>query len=481
MTGSPSGWASTTIGEIADYVQRGRGPTYAPRSTFPVVNQKCIRWDGVDPEHLKFIDESTRSQWALERHLKRGDVLWNSTGTGTLGRAAVFEGLPGFESAVVDSHVTIVRSTKIEPRFIYYWIRGPAVQGRLEEMQAGSTNQVELPRSEVIATKLPLPPLNEQRRIIAKLDAIFEQTRAAKARLNRLPALLDKLKRSILAAACAARRSNESGADEIPSTWRWVTLQDLVATGGIFDGARDHGSGTAVAQNLRTADYTESGVRVIRLENLAHLTFIEEKRTFISEEKFIGLKQNEVREGDLLFGSFIDEQVRVCRLPRLGVPAIAKADCFCVRPDLEKVLPEYLLLQLACQRTRDSIESQAHGLGRLRITTKQLRAIRVPLCSMSEQQQIVDKVTSQFFLADQMLRRVQTGIQRIDEVERAALAKAFRGELVKQDPIDEPASALLERIRALVDMGTEEGAAKPRGRVARAKSQGRTALAETES
>ena len=170
MNGLPPGWARSTIGDVANYVQRGRGPIYAPLSNLPIINQKCIRWHGVEAEHIKFVDEKTRDQWSSDRILRPGDVLWNSTGTGTLGRAAIFDGLPGFKEVVVDSHVTIVRVTVSEPKYVHYWIRSPTVQGRLEQMQAGSTNQVELPRAEVVATELPLAPLNEQGRIVSKLE-----------------------------------------------------------------------------------------------------------------------------------------------------------------------------------------------------------------------------------------------------------------------------------------------------------------------
>jgi len=465
----PTHWRWATFSDVARVAADLVDPTQTPHAPHIAPNH-IESWTGTLLPYKTIGEDGMTS---AKHRFHKGQILYSKIRP-YLAKVALasFDGLCSADMYPIE--------TDLEPAFLLRWMLTPTFTNEASSSQ-GRTVLPKINRDALARLHVPVAPPNEQRRIVAKLDAIFEQTRAAKARLELLPALLDKLKRSILAAGGTPRLYFESGVDEIPSTWRWETLQDLVVAGGIFDGARDHGSGTAVAQNLRTADYTESGVRVIRLENLAHLTFIEEKRTFISAEKFNGLKQNEVREGDLLFGSFIDEQVRVCRLPRLDAPAIAKADCFCVRPDLEKVLPEYLLLQLACQRTRDSIESQAHGLGRLRITTKQLRAIRVPLCSMSEQQQIVDKVTSQFSLADHMLRRIQTGIQQINEVERAALAKAFRGELVEQDPRDEPASALLERLRAVVNTHTNEGAANPRGRVTRAKSQDRTALAETES
>jgi type I restriction enzyme S subunit len=204
-------------------------------------------------------------------------------------------------------------------------------------------------------------------------------------------------------------------------------------------------------------------VRVIRLENLAHLAFIGNKRTYISEEKYIGLKQNAVVEGDILFGSFVEDTVRVCLVPPLDTPAITKADCFCVRTRPDLVMRDYLVLQLASTSTHDSLIEEVHGATRPRITTKQLRALRVPLCSMQEQREIVGRVSALFALADSIERRLAIAIARTDKLPQAILAKAFRGELVpteaelaRAEGRDyEPASALLERIR------TEREAAGP--------------------
>jgi len=92
-----------------------------------------------------------------------------------------------FDRIVVDSHVTIVRAgTAVEPAYLYNFIRSPAIQDKIEDMQSGSTNQVELNRSEIIATRVPLPPLPEQRRIVAKVDGLTARTARARKELDRI-------------------------------------------------------------------------------------------------------------------------------------------------------------------------------------------------------------------------------------------------------------------------------------------------------
>ncbi len=197
----PGGWTWRTIEEVAAYVQRGKSPKYVATSALPVVNQKCVRWHGVEAEHLKFVDPEQWSAWADERTLRDGDILWNSTGTGTIGRAALYRPLAGFQRVVADSHVTVVRLREGLPEYVHQWIKSPTLQGRIDAMQNGSTNQVELARSEVLATAVPWAPVEEQRRIVAKLDALQSRSRRARQALDAVPPLLEKLRQSILAAA----------------------------------------------------------------------------------------------------------------------------------------------------------------------------------------------------------------------------------------------------------------------------------------
>ena len=171
----PTNWTIATIEDIAAYVQRGKSPKYADRSELPVINQKCIRWHGIEKGFVKFVHDSQIAKWDEIRYLKKGDLLWNSTGTGTIGRACLYK--DEFPQAVVDSHVTIVRADQraIEPRYLRLFVMSPLVQEHFEEMQSGSTNQVELSRVAILEKELPLAPINEQRRIAEKVETLFAQ------------------------------------------------------------------------------------------------------------------------------------------------------------------------------------------------------------------------------------------------------------------------------------------------------------------
>jgi type I restriction enzyme S subunit len=190
-----------TIGDLAEYVNRGRAPSYVDESAMPVINQRCIRWHGIEFDYVKYTDDSKAKNLAEEQFLKSGDVLWNSTGTGTIGRATVFRPTARFSRWVVDTHVTIVRSTHYVPELLYYWIASAEIQNQIGEMQLGSTNQVELSRERVLNTLVPVPPRSEQERIVAKIDELFSELDAGVASLKRARALLKKYRQAVLKAA----------------------------------------------------------------------------------------------------------------------------------------------------------------------------------------------------------------------------------------------------------------------------------------
>ena len=105
------------------------------------------------------------------RFLREGDLLWNSTGTGTIGRVIRLIDPP--ERLVCDSHVTVVRCLLVSPEYIRTWLRTGNVYGLIEERAAGSTNQVELTAQMAFNQVVPLPPLAEQHRIVAKVDELM--------------------------------------------------------------------------------------------------------------------------------------------------------------------------------------------------------------------------------------------------------------------------------------------------------------------
>ena len=171
----PSNWAWVRLDDICSFIHRGKSPKYSPIKKYPVVAQKCNQWDGFSIEKAKFIDPQSISSYNDEYFLQDRDLMWNSTGLGTLGRMAIYYTiLNPYELAVADSHVTVIRpyKTYIVSEYLYYYFASNTVQSVIEDKSDGSTKQKELATKTVKAYLVPIPPFAEQQRIVQKIKSV---------------------------------------------------------------------------------------------------------------------------------------------------------------------------------------------------------------------------------------------------------------------------------------------------------------------
>ncbi|VKH89554.1 restriction endonuclease S subunit [Streptococcus pneumoniae] len=217
----PDTWEWVRLNDITSYIQRGKSPKYSNIPIYPVIAQKCNQWSGFSIDLARFIDPETVHSYQKERLLRDGDLMWNSTGLGTLGRLAIYhENKNPYGWAVADSHVTVIRvlSGFINCHFIYNFLSSPIVQSVIEEKASGSTKQKELLTKTIKEYLIPLPPLAEQQRIIEAIESALEKVDEYAESYNRLEQLdkkfPDKLKKSILQYAMQGKLVEQDLNDE---------------------------------------------------------------------------------------------------------------------------------------------------------------------------------------------------------------------------------------------------------------------------
>ena len=474
----PEGWTWATVKDVSAKVDYG----YTDSARSEPVGPRFLRitdvQDGkVDWETVPYCEIEPQREDTLR--LAPGDIVFARTGA-TTGKSFLIRSCP---RAVFASYLIRVRPlpTAIHSKYLSYFFGTASYWSQISDKSQG-TGQPNCNGSKLASLIFPLPPLAEQARIVAAIEGALAHVGAARELLARVPVLLKRFRQSVLAAACSGRltadwrdanpetesasvllehiaqerRATEgkkykqpappdvTDLPELPDTWQWTAVDSVLPTGGIFDGP--------FGSDLKSSDYTEAGVRVIRLENIGHLSFIEEKRTYVSDTKHHFLMKHTVYENDIIFSSFISDELRVCLLPNIG-RAIAKADCFCLRP-IAHVNRPYLVMQLASRQSHDFLAGDIHGATRPRVNTTQVRRLPVAIAPTAEQVEIVRRVEGLLALAGALEKRVIQVTARVEKTTQAVLAKAFRGELVpteaelasQEGRTYETASELLARV-----------------------------------
>ncbi|WP_194645807.1 restriction endonuclease subunit S, partial [Vibrio anguillarum] len=218
----PESWTCSYMQDITEYVQRGKCPKYAEEGSVRVISQKCVQNSGFDIEPARYIEEESLEKYQDDRFLKENDLLWNSTGTGTVGRVNVLPSIKQ-KSLVADSHVTVVRPLIMNSRYIWCILMAPGVQARIDpfheqSLVSGSTKQVELNTSSVVTLPIPVAPIAEQHRIVDKVDELMalcdqleQQTETSiEAHQVLVTTLLDTL-------------TNSADADELMQNWARIS------------------------------------------------------------------------------------------------------------------------------------------------------------------------------------------------------------------------------------------------------------------
>ena len=183
----PVNWAWCELQDCCyKEIKRGRSPKYADTGKVLSFAQKCNQKSGsINISLAQWIDDSSIDRYDEDEYMLDGDIVINSTGTGTLGRVGIYHDSDNHARTpiVPDSHVTIVRtSSLINSSYIFLCLK--AMQSNLEELGEGSTNQKELKPLTIQQQRIPVPPLDEQHAIVKRVYAFFEELECVEANLR---------------------------------------------------------------------------------------------------------------------------------------------------------------------------------------------------------------------------------------------------------------------------------------------------------
>ena len=444
MSETHSTWAQAPVLELLDalsddrVVHQGWSPQCEkePSPTdlvWGVLKTTAIQDGRFLPEHNKRLPDSLPPRPTLE--VQVGDLLLTCAGP------RVRCGVP---CLVRETRPRLMISGKMyrmrakeggaDPRFLEAALRTPRVQGLLDGMKTGmSESGMNLTHARFGSLVIPVAPIEEQRRIADKLDALQARVDACRERLDRIPNILKRFRQSVLAAATSQSSSFEAGGK---SPWRKHLLADLCVENRVIT----YGV-------IKLGDEIPEGVPCLRTSNVRKLLIETNglKRIASSLSKEYG---RTVLQGREVLVNVRGTLGGVAVVPNQMAGWNVSREVAVVPVDQSRVSPEFLAFWIATDEVQRWLTGVQKGVAYTGINIEDLRNLPVELPTLDEQAEIVRRVEALLALADRIEARDAAARSRVDKLTPALLAKAFRGELVPQDAADEPASILLDRIRA---------------------------------
>ncbi len=434
MSGLPAGWAHAPVEAIAD-VQLGKMLDRSKQEGTPYryIGNINVRWHSFDLRNLQTMKLSDAD--IARFSIKNGDVMVCEGGEP--GRCAVWN--LGSKNIAYQKALHRVRlATGMSPALFAYQIQISAMTGSLAKHFTGSTIQ-HLPRAAFMTVDVIVPPLPEQKRIADKLDSVLARVDACRDRLDHLPALLKRFRQSILAAATSG---------QLTEGWRNSTSVNLSSW-------RNERFGQLINEmrNGLSARPTEQppGAKILRISAVRSgaVDFNDHRYLEVDQatRKLYGLEQD-----DLLITRYNGslEFVGVCaRVSTSPAEYVYPDKLIRVRVNKEDVVPAFVEIAFGSQGIRIQIESFVKSsAGQKGVSGADLKTTIIQVPPLAEQHEIVRRVDILFAFADRLEARLATARRQVEQLTPALLAKAFRGELVPQDPADEPAAELLKRLAA---------------------------------
>jgi type I restriction enzyme S subunit len=425
MSDSPASWSLVKLGDISEFKYGKALPaTVRDGGEFPVYGS-----NGIVGQHSTWL--SVAPTIIIGRKGSVGEICFSDK-----------------NCSPIDTTYYVDSFKFFEPKFCFYLLKTL----RLGDLNK-STAIPGLNRQDAYDLEIGLPPLAEQTRIAIKLDELLAQVDILKARIDGIPALLKRFRQSVLAAAVSGRLTKNIEGSDLPPEWLLVNFSTVVS---------DLRYGTA-----QKCDYNGGETGVLRIPNIGdngiRLNDLKSSNFSPAEIRKLSLKK-----GDILLirsNGSVDLVGKSAVVGSREEGLLFAGYLIRVRPNAEKAIARYINYWLKSPAVRQVIEMTARSTsGVNNINSEEIKSLIFTMPPLSEQNEIVSRVEQLFALADQLEAKVASAQKRIDRLTQSILAKAFRGELAPQDPNDEPASVLLERIKA-------QRATKPKARRGRLAAQ----------
>ncbi len=429
MSVLPEGWCEATLADLGEWSSGG-----TPSRKVSAYYGGTIPWvktGDLDHAVLDRVEEFLTAEGVKNSAAKvfpEGSLLVAMYGA-TIGQTAVL----GMEAATNQACAALLSEGETAALIPFVWRYLISIQDDLRAAGQGGA-QPNISQTILKSYPISIAPLPEQRRIVAKIDNLTGKSRRARDHLDHIPRLVEKYKQAVLAAAFRGDLTREWRAGRALE-WRGNRpLKELCVS--VTDG--DH----------QAPPKATNGIPFITISAMNDGLINLGKATRFVPETYLNSLTSTRRasRGDVLYsvtGSF-----GISALVDFDDPFVFQRHIAILRPDPGRLDALFLFRMLSSPEVMEQADSVATGTAQRTVPLSGLRSFTIPAPSLSEQHEIVRRLEIVFDWINRLASEATSARRLIDKLDQAVLAKAFRGELVPQNPDDEPAGVLLERIRA---------------------------------
>jgi type I restriction enzyme, S subunit len=463
----PFCWHWSNLGDIISFIGSGITPK-GGKSVYQSSGIPFIRSQNVYPGNLRLDDvayiNAELHESMSRTHILPNDVLLNITGA-SIGRSAVIP--PFFKDGNVNQHVCILRLfSQIDSNYISWFLNSPLGQKQIMDSQFGVTRQG-LNYSQARMLQVPLAPFSEQYRIVNRIEELFSRLDAGVEALKKAKVQLHRYRQSVLKAAVEGKLTEEwrkAHPDVDPSE---KLLERILRTGGSFGSLIDSPYdlpddwtwielGTVLARieagkNFRCEERPPSidEVGVVKVSAVTWGKFDEAQSKTCTDLNHLNPNYF-IKDNDFLFSrANTIELVGACVIVGNIYRQLMLSDKI-LRFNFKEVPSKWILYVLRSKHGRREIENLATGNqeSMRNISQDKIRRIRIPIPPRMEIIEIIEKIEYLLSTAESAEKSIDGDIKRAGRLRQSILKTSFEGNLVPQNPNEEPASVLIERIRA---------------------------------
>ncbi len=417
----PEGWLSCSLGDVVDYGKATKAePSEIEEGAW------ILELEDIEKDTSKLLERRTfaeRQSKSTKNRFEVGDVLYGKLRP-YLNKVIIAD-QPGYCTTEI---IPLKPNAALEGRFLFSWLKHPVFLDYVSNVSHG-LNMPRLGTDAGKAAPFILAPLAEQTRIADKLEAVLGRVDACRARLDRVPDLLKRFRQSILAAATSGQLTQNWRGENAGPEWQ---KRKLIELGELGRGKSKHRPRNdprlygGPYPFIQTGDVANSGGRIT-----AHTQTYSE----------FGLAQSKLWPAGTVC---ITIAANIADTAILGYEACFPDSVVGFVANPKECLPEFI--KWTIDVIKDDLEAFAPATAQKNINLGVLYEVDLLIPPFPEQAEIVRRVEALFALVDRIEARLSAARAQVERLTPATLHKAFRGDLVPQDPNDEPASKLLERL-----------------------------------